>query len=409
MSGVFVKSPAARNDPTYRPIVPPIDPHPTRGAWINDGLAVYRELFGEAEYETNSRNDVPFPVPDDTPAERRKLWWRLRKTQAMFGFKALMTGRRATHSFGVGGRGAITVATKPDFPDHDFFTPGRVFPCRLRHANASYKDDACTQVRACSLKFADERYDSPFDLVMNTGVIQAFWNFDTFMQFAFARVKTNPKYWDPQKEWMRKLPGGMIGSIESLRVGPSSFAAMLYHSCIMYPFKAKDGRLRYAKYRLVPIGLDQESGFMPPDQQRVCWVQYRSDDEKRPVQYLADEYRSRLTRGPIEYALQIQLREFDPENDTREFFNSGRVWDPQKYPWTDLATARITEALPDPITERMRMWLGHQPPSLGLTDSHSDVDYGSLAWVRYHMYPVSQSGRWLLRTLGLQRQMKQDF
>jgi arachidonate 5-lipoxygenase len=409
MSRIFVRQRIKQAETTYQPILPPNDPHPTRGRWINNGLDAYRAVFGEAEYEKNSRNDVPFPMPADTPAERRNLWWRMRKTQALFGFKAAVTGRRATHSFGVGARGTVTVVPRPAFPDHEFFTPGRVFPCRIRHANASYKDDASCQVRACSIKFADARHDSPFDLVMNTGVIQAFWSFDTFMRFAFARIKTNPQFWEPQKEWMRLLPGGLIGSVESLRLAPTSFAEMLYHSCIAYPVRSRDGRMRYAKYRLVPHGLEQESGLLPTDLQRECWVQTRRPGDDRPIQYLADEYRSRLARGPVEYALQVQLREFDPTRDTHEFFNSARVWDPRSFPWQALATVRLTEPLADFETERMRMWLGHQPPSLGLTDSYSAVDYGSLAWVRYHVYTISQANRWLLRTLGRQRQLSQDF
>ena len=409
MSSIFVKQVVRNAEAVYRPIAPPDDPHPTRGRWANNGLAEYREAFGEADYAKYSLNDVPFPMPADTPAERRNLWWQTRKAQALFGFKALATGRRATHTYGVGARGTVTIVARPEFPDHEFFAPGKVFPCRIRHANASYKDDACCQVRACSIKFADAECDSPLDIVMNTGVIQAFWNFDTFMRFAFARVKTNEHSWDSQREWMRLLPGGLIGSIESLRIAPRSYAEMLYHSGIVYPFRARDGRMRYAKYRLVPHGLEQESGFMPPERQRLSWVQSRTPGDDRPIQYLAEEYRSRLSRGPVEYALQIQLREFDPSRDTHEFFNSARVWSASVYPWLDLATVRVNEPLPDAVMERMKMRLGHQPPSLGLTDAYSAQDYRSLAWVRYRVYPVSQANRWLLRTLGYQRKLPGDF
>ncbi len=405
----FHKPPVGQPVTVHDPIAAPDDPHPTRGTWVNEGVAAYREVYGEAEYQKNRLNDLPFPIPEDTPAERRAFRWRTRKTQMLFGYKALVTGRRGTHMFGVGARGTVTVVAKPEFPDHEFFTPGRVFPCRLRHANASFKDDGCTQVRACSLKFADARIDSPFDIAMNTGVTQAFWNFDTFMRFAFARLKCDVKNWEPQKEWMRLLPGGLIGSVESLRMAPRSFAEMLYHSAVAFPFHARDGRTYYAKYRIVPLGLERESGFLAPEFQRKCWIQPRLPSEDRPIQYLADEYRARLARGPIEYALQFQLREFDPNRDSREFFNCVRIWDPRVHPWRDLATIRITEPLSDYETERTRMWLGHQPPSLGLLDSHSDRDYNSLAWVRYYIYPASQFGRRFLRFLGLQRQLSREF
>src|SRR5262249_50258615 len=157
-----------------------------------------------------------------------------------------MTGRRATHMQGIGGRGAITIVSRPEFPDNEFFRPGAGFPCRLRHANASVYDDASSQVRGAALEFAGDPFGSPLDIVMNTGVIQAFWSFDTFMQFADARVQTREDYWEPQREYMRKLPGAFVGAIESVRVAPSSYAAMLYHTSIVYPFRGRDGVERYA-------------------------------------------------------------------------------------------------------------------------------------------------------------------
>ena len=48
------------------------------------------------------------------------------------------------------------------------------------------------------------------------------------------------------------------------------------------------------------------------------------------------------------------------------------------------------------MTEKMAMWLGHQPNSLGLTDADSAVDYRSLAYAPINVYPTSQSNRkWL--------------
>jgi arachidonate 5-lipoxygenase len=303
----------------------------------------------------------------------------------------------------------ITVVGAPAFPEHEFFTPGRVFACRLRHANASFYDDAASQVRACSLKFADADFDSPLDIIMNTGVIQAFWSFDTFMQFADSRVKSREHDWHPQREYMRLLPGGMVGAIESERQAPTSYAEMLYHTSIVYPFQANDGRTRYAKYRLVPLGLKQESGLPDLQKQREPWVQSRRPDDPHPRQYLQAEYRQRLQSGAVEYQLQIQLREFIEDRDTWEFFNGGRVWDPATWPWLDLAIVRATESMPDAQTELTRFWLGHQPPSLGLTWAYSPVDYRSLAWVRYQLYPWSRRASSLLRTLGCQRRLRSDF
>ncbi|MGV2338852.1 MAG UNVERIFIED_CONTAM: hypothetical protein LVR18_34155 [Planctomycetaceae bacterium] len=85
----------------------------------------------------------------------------------------------------------------------------------MRHANASFYDDASSQVRACSLKFADSDFASPLDLVMNTGVMQAFWHFRSFMAFVDARVRAREDRWDSQREWLRRWPGCFVGIIES--------------------------------------------------------------------------------------------------------------------------------------------------------------------------------------------------
>lgn len=409
MSHLFVDQFVRRQEPKAQPIVSPCDPHPTRGAWINGGVDAYRAVFGDKDYAEFSPHDIPSPMPPNVFAQRFRLWSLVTKAKIGFGMKALSTGHRATHMQGVGARGTITIVDRSEFPEHEFFRAGRQFPCRLRHANASFYDDASSQVRAASLKFADSRFASPLDILMNTGVIQAFWNFESFMAFVYGRLKCLPDAWDPQREWLRRWPGAYVGIIESVRIAPSSYAAMLYHTCIVYPFRARDGKNRYAKYRLVPLDLDRESGFLDAAHQRSPWMQRRDADCDLPTKYLPDEYRRRLASGPVEYALQIQVREFHEDGDTWEFFNSARTWDPAESPWVDLARVRMHEPLPDDETERMRMWLGNQPPSLGLTASYATVDYRSMAIARYAVYPWSQRLRCVLRSFGVQRRWPGDM
>jgi hypothetical protein len=177
----------------------------------------------------------------------------------------------------------------------------------------------------------------------------------------------------------------------------------------MYPYRARDGKNRYAKYRLVPCGLALESGFLDSAHQYQPWIQTRDSNDDRPNRYLEEEYRNRVAGGPVEYTLQIQVREFIEDEDTWEFFNGARIWDTNSYPWLDLAQVGINEALPYDVTERMKFWLGNQPPSLGLTASFSNLDYRSMAPARYHVYPVSQRSRWLARSLGISRHWKGDL
>lgn len=367
--------------------------HPSRGNWRNRGVEVYHDLWGEAAYEANSRTQFLYPMPPRSSASERRLQRMLRRAQRMFGFKALVTGRRTTHFRGVGGRGHIDIVAQPEFPEHEFFTPGRRFGCRLRHANASFADDVICQVRGCSLKFADADFDSPLDIVMNSGATSAFWCFWSFMEFANARVfdQGHPFGWPGQERWFRRLPAACLGTIESARSLPSSYADVTYYTKIAYPFHAKDGRRRYAKYRLIRMGLQQESGLLDEREQWKSWHQSRFPGDDRPKSVLVREFEQRLAR-PLEYQLQIQLWDWDEQRDTLEVLNSCRYWNEDEHPWLDLAVVTLEQAMPAAQTEVTRVWLGHQPPSLGITEPIHVRDYRSLPWARVGVYGWSRKG-----------------
>lgn len=56
--------------------------------------------------------------------------------------------RRMSHENGVLARGTVRIVDEPTFPDNDFFTAGREFPCRIRHGSVLFKDDAKMTVRS---------------------------------------------------------------------------------------------------------------------------------------------------------------------------------------------------------------------------------------------------------------------
>ena len=397
-----------RKQDSFLPCDPPT--YECSDDWQNRGEELFVKQLGRKEFERRSKRDFPMPMPDEKPSEMRKLNRTLRMAKLLFGYKALMTGRRVTHMRGQGAVGTVTIVDKPEFPDHDFFRPGKVFSCRLRHANASFYDDASIQVRGCSLKFADSDYDSPLDVLMNSGPTSAFWNLKTFMDFSLARVRCSEHNWEAQKRWMCNSPAGYIGTIDAARHAPSSYTSISYYSKIAFPFKARDGVIRYLKYRIIPKDHTRESGLMTYHMQQQPWVQCRNRDDGRPRDYLKQEYRERVQRQKsIEYSMEIQVRDWNDGSDTIEFFNMNRLWDEATWPWLKLADVSITRILPDEITERMGMWLGHQPPSLGLTDAYSPVDYRSLCWARPQVYPVSQMNRSVRRTLGASRKMGYEF
>ena len=70
----------------------------------------------------------------------------------------------------------------------------------------------------------------------------------------------------------------------------------------------------------------------------------RHEDEKRPDDYLRQEYVQRLAKGAVNYRLQIQIHEASP-SDTATIFHAGIMWDKETHPWFDLATVKITTPL----------------------------------------------------------------
>ena len=102
----------------------------------------------------------------------------------------------------------------------------------------------------------------------------------------------------------------------------------------------------------------------------------------------------------MEYLLQIQVRDYDPEADTNEVFNCNALWNTEGVPWHDLAHVQLGEVVPEDDMEVTRMWLGHQPEGLGIFEAWSSRDYKSLAHTRTFVYPRSQGARLFKRKLS---------
>ena len=100
-------------------------------------------------------------------------------------------GRRGTHIVATGGFGAAKIVDNPKYPPHEFFEPGRTFPVRIRHANLTYLDDATADGRSLSIKFADSDSESPFDLIMNTGEANIFWDIASFEDFTTSVLRSS--------------------------------------------------------------------------------------------------------------------------------------------------------------------------------------------------------------------------
>lgn len=293
--------------------------------------------------------------------------------------------RRMSHENGVAARGTFRVLDSPDIPAHEFFSPGREFPCRLRHGTVLFRDDAKMTVRSASIKLADSRFESPFDVLMNTGRVGLFWNARTFFDFGLMTGR-HGKHFVP---YLRKYPQSVYGGGDSSRRNPESFSALSFNTQTCLGFTAEDGTRYYCRYRLIPIdgwtGLD--SGALSQWWRDHNWLQNPYFDEERTRNYLKDEYRARLEHdGEVRYRFQVQLRERPPGREP-QWATAKYEWYEEVTPWRDLAEVVMTEALDH--TESMLTWfdVGHSPESLPVPMGVSIDDPHSLNNLRI-------AGRW---------------
>lgn len=285
---------------------------------------------------------------------------------------------RMSHDNGVTSTGVVRILDRPSITPHDFFEPGRTFPCRLRHASVSYMDDTIIQVRAASLKFADSRHESPLDLEMNTGTTSLFWSARNFIEFVKCREKTNGtafvRFYD-------KYPTGLDAAWDGIRRYPTSFAELYYHSQCAQLFVGKDGVRRYAKFRLVPFDRGPESGLVDRREFNGLWSEETAPGETRSPNYLKLEFSERMRKGPVRYILQIQIHT-PIEGESDEIFNCNVAWDPETHPYHDLATVELDTVLSLDENNMMRFSVGHTPPSLALLPAYSVDDYNSVNYMR---------------------------
>ncbi len=308
--------------------------------------------------------------------------------RAVFGVAALVTRKRPTHPTGVGAEGTLVVLEDPPLPPHEFFRPGARFRVLLRHATLGrlpfVHDDASADVRSASLKITNDAGDDLLDLPMNTGTASVFTDAWVFLDFMLATALGSIGFawfaWRHPRQWA-------VG-LEALRRAPSSFAALSYYSQLIFPFTATDGRRHAIRYRLLPAEGGDDSGRARAERAPGP----RLAEEKRPKDYLRQELKDRLRRGPVRYRLQAQLHAVSAE-DPHELYDTSRTWDETTHPWRDLAIVMVERALDDAVTERLRFNIANHPACLGVLPATSPRDYNSIGHLRTLVYPTAQRAR----------------
>lgn len=325
-----------------------------------------------------------------TVIQRIELHVSVAGIAALVAFNSFVSQQRMSHENGLTCRGTLRIVDDPQFPAHEFFVPGREFGCRVRHGAASWLDDAKLVVRSGSLKFADVRGVSPFDLLMNTGDVPLFWNVRNFWSFMKGTIGGRGKDWLPD---LRENPQALRGGADSVRRDPASFADMVYNSQVCFGFVGIDGIYRYARYRLQPSDFDgHESGRPSAEDLEHPWLQNPLLHESRNRNYLKDEMTARLNdeRRPVHYVLRMQLRQ-RPSTGEPDWVTSAFPWDEDATPFVDLAHVTLTEALDHEEAQLTWFDIGNHPASLPVPLGCSIDDPHSLNSVRL-------AGKWARRT-----------
>jgi len=318
---------------------------------------------------------------------------------------SLMFRTRMSHNNGIAAVGSFKFVDHPKFPLHPFFEPGKILPCRIRHGAASFKDDAMRAVRSLSIKLADERYNSPFDLELNTGIVALFWSAASFLRFAkYKKTMYGIQY----HQYYRNYPVGARGAYEGLRRNPTSFSNLHYYSQTPFWYIASDQVKRYVKYRVIPASDVPETGILdaydrtiPPENQRTL------PGETRTRNYLKEEYAQQIKEGPITYKVQLQLQTA-ADDESPEIFNCCRAWDENAHPWMDLAEIRVERVLDWRESTMMVFSMNNMPKGLGALPAYSIFDYNSLNYMRKHSDMARKARVLAIKLFGLPPEIPDD-
>jgi len=126
-----------------------------------------------------------------------------------------------------------------------------------------------------------------------------------------------------------------------LRLRPTSFSQLYYHTQTPFEFRARDGRLRYCKFRLVPENRGKETGIPHEDDLRTPWFQEAHPGETLTRTTSRTNSRSAYAAGRREIPPRDTVCTSGRPGDVREdILSSLYAWDETTHPWMDVATVK---------------------------------------------------------------------
>lgn len=297
----------------------------------------------------------------------------------LIGITCFIKQERMSHENGILVSGRFRVPDQPDFPENDFFTPGREFPLRLRLSSISYSDDAMKQFRAVALKLSGNRFESPWDLKMNTGRHAIFFTARSFWEFMKVWIAGRKEHYHV---FFKKYPTSIDCTNDAYRRNPVSFARLHYHSRNPIGFRSKDGRDFYAKFRMIPAQPGPETGRLNTEDLKEPWNPDRLPGDTRDKNYLKAEFIARLEKKRVKFILQMQLHAVQSGDDP-EILNSARRWETGEHPWMDLGHITAAHAMSYEESKLTHYWIGHVPRgTMRILTARSMDDYTSVNYLR---------------------------
>ncbi len=224
-------------------------------------------------------------------------------------------GFRALHAKGLLCEGTFTATPEAAALTRAGHMQGEPVPVTVRVSNGSGDPNSADygpDVRGLSVKFYVPD-GSKTDIVAQTAPRFPVRTPEAFVEFVQASK--------PGPEQLLKLPLFLARHPEALPAlpanavalkHPASFATVRYYAVHSYRWVDRDGGERYVRYRFVPESGEEEyiSG---------------GDAKKAGRDYLHEEIRERVGRGPVRMALELQIaRDDDPVDDPTERWHNDR-------------------------------------------------------------------------------------
>lgn len=238
-------------------------------------------------------------------------------------------GHRALHARGRFYEGTFTAEPVAATLTRAAHMNGTPTPALVRLSNGAGNPnhpDTTPDVRGLAVSFRPP--GGATDLLAQTAPRFPVRDPEAFLQFMRIAAEAQRKPWLLAGYTLRH-PGTLPGLLANLKakaiVPPSSFAARRYYPIHAYRWLAGDGSSRFVRYTWIPESSSETS----------------AGRGRRSPEYLQQEFTDRLSRGPVRFALEVQIAgDGDDPDDPSTAWRSEHV--------VRVGTLEITAPVPDP-------------------------------------------------------------